>query len=109
MNQVVLIGNLTKDVDCKAVSTGDLVARFSIAVNRGKDNVDFINCEAWGKLADNIQQYCKKGSKIAVVGSIRVENFDKDGEKRTYYKVNCFSIEFLSKKELADNKIESDF
>jgi len=109
MNQVVLIGNLTKDVDCKAVSTGDLVARFSIAVNRGKDNVDFINCEAWGKLADNIQQYCKKGSKIAVVGSIRVENFDKDGEKRTYYKINCFSVEFLSKKESVDNNIESDF
>lgn len=107
MNQVTLIGNLTKDVECKAVSTGDLVARFSIAVSRGKDSVDFINCEAWGKLADNINQYCKKGSKVGIVGSIRVDNYDKDGEKRTYYKINCFSIEFLSKKE--DTDVKSEF
>ena len=109
MNQVQLIGNLTKDVECKAVSTGDLVARFSLAVNRGKDHVDFINCEAWGKLADNINQFCKKGSKIAVTGAIRVDSYEKDGEKRTYYKVNCLSVEFLSKKELKEDKISSDF
>lgn len=107
MNQVTLIGNLTRDVECNAVSTGDLVAKFSLAVNRGKDHVDFINCEAWGKLADNINQYCKKGSKVGIVGSIRVDNYDKDGEKRTYYKINCFSIEFLSKKE--DTDVKSEF
>jgi len=109
MNQVVLIGNLTKDVECKAVSTGDLVARFSIAVNRGKDNVDFITCEAWGKLADNINNYCKKGSKVGVVGSIKVDNYEKDGEKRTYYKINCLSVEFLSKKEGQDKNNNSEF
>ena len=87
INKVILIGCLTKDPELRFLpGDGKAVARFTLAVNRQfkKDEADFISCTAWGKLAETMGQYCIKGSKIAVTGSIRTGSYeDKSGNKNT--------------------------
>lgn len=88
MNKVILMGRLTRDPELSQTPTGVTVARFSIAVNRrfakeGQQQADFINCTAWRQQAEFICKYFKKGSMIAVVGSIQTRSWDApDGTKR---------------------------
>ena len=88
INKVILIGCLTKDPELRFLQgDGKAVARFTLAVNRQfkKDEADFISCTVWGKLAETMAQYCVKGSKIAVTGSIRTGSYeDKSGNKVFY-------------------------
>ena len=85
MNQVILMGRLTKDVEVKEAKTS--VARFSIAVNRqfkkeGEERqADFINCVAFGHTANHIAKYYAKGSMIAITGRMQTGSYDKDGQK----------------------------
>ncbi|WFS86159.1 single-stranded DNA-binding protein [Clostridium phage vB_CpeS-17DYC] len=71
MNQVNLLGRLSKDVDYRTGNTN--IARFTLAVNRKfkRDEADFINCIAFGKTADIINQYFSKGSQIAISGNTK--------------------------------------
>lgn len=88
LNKVILMGRLTRDPELSQTPTGVTVARFSIAVNRrfakeGQQQADFINCTAWRQQAEFICKYFKKGSMIAVVGSIQTRSWDApDGTKR---------------------------
>ena len=86
MNKVVLIGNLTRDPELNyAAGTGTAVTRFTLAVKRPfkKDETDFINCIAFGKIGETIAQYLTKGRQLAVAGNIRTGSYDaKDGTKR---------------------------
>ena len=88
LNKVILMGRLTRDPELSQTPTGVTVARFSIAVNRrfakeGQQQADFINCTAWRSTAEFICKYFKKGSMIAVVGSIQTRSWDApDGTKR---------------------------
>lgn len=95
MNTVVLTGNLTKDVSLEVTKNGKYVVQFNLGVRRDKDNSDFPTCVAWGKTAELLAQYCKKGSKIGVTGSINTSKYEKDG--RMVYKtiVAVSSVEFL--------------
>ena len=61
MNSVSLIGRLTADPETRYFESGKVVAKFSIAVNRTKDEADFFEIEAWEKTAEVVSQYCKKG------------------------------------------------
>lgn len=85
MNQVALVGRLSKDPDLKFVpTTGKAVARFNLAVSRpGKDKgADFINCVAFGKTAETIATYIAKGRQVAITGVIRTGSYDnKEGNK----------------------------
>lgn len=104
MNSVNLIGRITRDVELSfTASTGNAVAKFSIAVNRRfkKEEVDFINCVAFGKTGEIIAQYMVKGSPIAITGSLRTGSYDaKDGTKRYTSDVVVESFDFIgSKKE----------
>jgi single-strand DNA-binding protein len=90
MNKVILLGNLTRDVEVKFTS-GDnplAIGRFTIAVTRpyqkGKDKEsDFINCVSFGKTAENIGKYFSKGNKIAVSGRLQISSYtDSNGQKR---------------------------
>lgn len=100
MNKVILIGNITHDLELNETKDGIKVCRFNIAVNslRGGEKVaDFFNIVTWRGLAENVHKYCKKGSKVAVVGELRVEIYeDSEGIKRTAVKINAQDIEFLS-------------
>ena len=99
MNKVVLIGRITKDLELRNTSKGTPVCEFTLAVNRDKDNADFVNCIVWNKLAENLTKYQSKGSQIAILGEIRTESYEVEEKKRykTYVLVN--SIEYLSKTE----------
>ncbi len=88
MNKVILMGRLTRDPEYSQTPSGVTMARFSIAVNRrfakeGQQQADFINCTAWRQQAEFICKYFKKGSMIAVVGSIQTRSWDgQDGKKQ---------------------------
>ena len=103
MNKVILIGNLTKDIEISSTKTGKHVTRFCLGVRRDKEATDFINCEAWGTVADLLDKYCSKGSKIGVCGKIRNESYEKDGKKvyKTYILVS--DVDFYSATKAADN------
>lgn len=98
MNKVVLIGNLTKDVDLSfAANSGMAVGRFTVAVARmKKGESDFPNCISFGKTAETIAQYFFKGSKIAIEGHIQTGSYDaKDGTKRYTTDVIVDRFEFV--------------
>lgn len=107
MNNINLIGRLTKDPELKYIQgTGNAVARFTIAVDRGftkKDGTketDFINIEAWNKSAENCANYIAKGSLVGVTGSLRIENYkDQQGEYKSFTKVLANNIQFLNAKK----------
>ena len=104
MNKVFLIGNLTKDVELTETAGGAAVCRFSIAVNRpyttdGERQTDFFTCTAWRVLAETIAKYCKKGDKVAVVGSVQTRNYeDNQGIKRMAIDIIVQDCEFLTPK-----------
>ena len=102
MNKIILTGRLTKDAELSFLpSVGIAKINFSLAVERNyqkdKNNkkVDFINCEMLGKHTENLCQYVTKGKLIAVDGELNIEQYEKDGEKRTYTKVKVDKLEFL--------------
>lgn len=106
MNKILLIGNLTRNLELKYTSTNKSVLDTNIAVQRqysnqnGERETDFINIQVWGKQAENLDKYCGKGSKIAIEGELRVDTYEKsDGSKgyKTYVLVS--NVEFLDTKK----------
>lgn len=115
MNQINLIGRLTRKPELKYTSSNKAVCDFSIAVNRnytnedGKREADFINCQVWNKQAENLCKYQDKGNQIAVDGNLRVQSYDdKDGNKRysTFVLVN--NIEYLESKKNDTNNVSNE-
>ncbi len=89
MNKVILMGRLTRDPEMRQTPQGTPVASFSVAVNRrfakeGQQQADFINCVAWRQQAEFICKYFRKGSMIAIVGSIQTRSWDGQDGKRQY-------------------------
>lgn len=105
MQKFVAIGNLTRDPDYSETSSGVAVCRFAIAVNRryttanGERETDFFNVTAWRGLAETVAKYCKKGQKVAVIGTIQIRQYEaNDGSTRTSVEVVADEVEFLSSK-----------
>ncbi|HFR4186097.1 single-stranded DNA-binding protein [Bacillus cereus] len=105
MNRVVLIGRLTKEPELYYTKQGVAYARVCVAVNRGFRNslgeqqVDFINCVVWRRSAENVTEYCTKGSLVGITGRIHTRNYEGDKGKRTYItEVMIESITFLEKR-----------
>ena len=109
MNKIFLIGNLTRDPELSETNSGTAVCRFSIAVNRrrtgdGEQQTAFFNVTAWRGLADNVSRFCKKGNKVAVVGSIQMRNYeDREGIKRTAADIVAQEVEFLTQRARDDD------
>lgn len=97
MNKVILIGNITKDLELKKTQTGKSVLEFSIATNDGNKVAKFHDCKAWEKTAELIAQYCKKGSKICVEGKAWYDEFEKDGRKLKSKYILVNTVEFLDR------------
>ncbi len=102
MNQVILIGRLTRDPELRFIpNSGTAVARFSLAVNRefkkeGQPDADFFNIVVWGKSAENCANYLKKGRLVAVNGNMRNNNYeDKNGVKHYNIEIVANRVEFL--------------
>ena len=103
-NKVILMGNLTRDVEVRTTTSGQSVANFSLAVNRSwrgqdgqqQDQTSFINCVAWGKVGDIIAQYVHKGSPLLVSGRLDQRSYqDKDGNKRSAVEVVVEDFNFV--------------
>lgn len=104
MNKVILIGRLTKDVDFRKGDNDKVSARFNLAVNRrfknanGDIEADFPSCVAFGKTAEFINNYFKKGSAIAITGRIQTGSYEKDGAKVYTTDVFVDEAEFVESK-----------
>jgi single-strand DNA-binding protein len=114
-NKVILIGNLTRDPESRTFSNGGKVTKFGFAVNNRKKNSQtgqwedepmFIDCEAFnrgefGKLADTIETYCKKGSQICIEGRLQLDQWDDKttGQKRSKHKVVVETMQLLGTRQ----------
>lgn len=79
MNKVIIKGKLTRDPDIRQTNSGELVARYTIAVDRYNSDADFIPCVAFRKSAEFARNYLHKGKEILVEGSIKTGHYEKDG------------------------------
>jgi single-strand DNA-binding protein len=108
LNNVSLVGRLTRDPETKVLESGKVVSTFVLAVQRNKDEADFIPCETWGKTAESVRDYVTKGSLIGVEGTIRVESYDVENGKRTYTKVVANRVHFIDLKTAKDEEDDDD-
>ena len=106
MNHVHAIGNLTADPELSYTQEGTALCKFSVAINEGKDREGgdrpptYLDIVAWDKLAENCAEYLRKGRKVAVFGSIRVEKWTTDdGSPRKAYRILARQVEFLTPRD----------
>jgi single-strand DNA-binding protein len=112
INNVVLVGRLTKDSELKQTQSGQAVATFTLAVSRqfknadGQKETDFINCVIWRKQAEALAEYTQKGSLIGVGGRIQTRSYENQQGQRVYVtEVICESFQLLeSKKDGVNNQ-----
>ena len=101
MNNFYGIGRLTKDVTVNYTPSQMAVARFNIALDRGKDRngesrvADFPSCVAFGKTAENLEKFSGKGLRIAIIGHIQTGSYEKDGQKVYSTDIVADRIEFI--------------
>lgn len=102
MNKLVLVGRIVRDPEVKAIGDNNMVAKFTIAVNRnykdkeGNRPADFIPCEAFGKTAEFVSNYITKGRLVEVDGEIRVDQYQNEaGENRTFTKCHVNTLNAL--------------
>ena len=103
-SKAIITGNLTRDPELRSTTGGNSVCSLSVAVNRvyrdasgeQKEEVSFIDCSAWGKLAEMICQYAKKGSSVLVSGRLHQRSWeDKDGNKRSSVEIVIEDFNFV--------------
>ena len=124
-NKVILGGNLTRDVEIKHTQGGMAIGKFGLAVNRKqtkdgetKESVCFVDCTAFGKVAELLAQYVKKGNPLFIDGRLEYSSWEdkKDGSKRNRLEVVVENFQFLGRREdakaakpKADNEKEADY
>ena len=109
LNEVRLVGRLTRDPEVRYTPKGQAVARVDLAVNRRyrdtasgewKDDTTFISCSVWREAAERVRERLKKGSPVYVEGRLKSRNWEtKEGQKRTSIEVDIARIQFLEKAE----------
>ena len=108
LNRVFLMGNLTRDVELRSTNSGQQVARIGIAINRrwtGQDGqmreeVTYVDCEAWGKTAETMAKYLAKGRPVFIEGRLKLDQWqDKEsGQNRSKMGVVIESFQFIDSK-----------
>ena len=103
LNQVVLVGRLTKDLEVKELEDGKKVTNMTLAIPRsfknadGEYETDFVECTLWNNIAENTAEYCKKGDIVGVKGRLQSSSFEKeDGNKEFRTQVMAEKVTFLS-------------
>ncbi len=105
LNKAIVIGNLTRDPELRALPAGIKVCSFSVATNRvwkdasgaKKEQSDFHNIVVFGRQAENVAQYMKKGSQVLVEGRMQTRSWEKDGEKKYRTEIVADRVQFGSK------------
>jgi len=103
LNQVVLVGRLTSDLEAKELEDGKKVTNMTLAIPRsfknadGEYETDFVECTLWNQIAENTAEYCKKGDIVGVKGRLQTNNYEKeDGSKVFKLDVVAEKVTFLS-------------
>lgn len=109
LNEVRLIGNLTRDPELRALPSGQSVCSFGVATNESyrdrdgnqKENTTFVDVTAWGNLGENVNKYLRKGSMVYIGGKLRYETWEdkQTGNKRSKLTVTARDVQFLDKPE----------
>lgn len=102
-NKVLLMGNLTRDVELRHTPNNQAVGRIGLAVNRQfrgadgemREEVSFIDCEAWGKTAETMSKYLSKGRPVFIEGRLKLDQWEKDGQKFSKLKVVVENFRFI--------------
>lgn len=109
LNQVVLVGRLTRNISVNKSENGIKVATIPLAIPRSFKNVDgnydtdFINCVSFDNIADNVKEYCKKGDIVGIKGRLQSRVIEKDEKEKEYVMdVVCEKVTFLSSKHKED-------
>jgi single-strand DNA-binding protein len=113
LNQVTLMGNLTRDPDLRETPTGQKVTSFSLALNRSyKDSngewqeaTDYVDIVCWGPLAERVDQYLSKGRRCLVQGRLQSRNWEQDGQKRSKVEVLANDVTFLDSRTNSEDSI----
>lgn len=116
INKATIYGNITKDPELKALPSGQNVINFSVATNKTwkdksgakQESVEYHNIVAFGKTAEVINQYCKKGDGIYVEGSIQTRSWDKDGTKMYKTEILADSFQFGTKSGQSSPTVAGD-
>lgn len=115
MNKAFLIGRLTKDVELRYTTSNKACAEVDIAINNGKDSegkdrpADYIRVVVWEKQAENLAKYQKKGSQIAVEGSIKNQSWeDENGNKKYKTYVLAQRIQFLDSQQRSEKPLPEE-
>ena len=101
INRVVMVGRMTRDPELRRTGSGAAVTSFTLALNRNYNSADgqqadYISCVVWNKVAENVAQYCSKGSLVGVEGRLRSRTYDNAQGQRVYVtEVVCDSVQFL--------------
>jgi single-strand DNA-binding protein len=108
LNKVLLMGNLTRDVELKSTGGGTQVGKFGLAINRKwngsdgekKEDVTFVDCEVWGKTAEAMAKYLAKGRGVFVEGRLKLDQWEdkESGQKRSKMSVVVESFQFVDSK-----------
>lgn len=104
-NQAIVMGNLTRDPELRTTPNGQSVASFAVATNRSwndasgekRDEVEYHEIVAWGKLGELTSQYLSKGRKVMVIGRLQTRSWEKDGVKRQRTEIIASDINFLDR------------
>ncbi|MFS0783813.1 single-stranded DNA-binding protein [Bacillus sp. 1P06AnD] len=115
INQVTLVGRLTKDPDLRYTAEGHAVSNITIAVNRhyrnehGGYDADFVQCTIWKKSAENTAQYCRKGGLIGVTGRIQTRHYQDSADKRVFVtEVVADQVTFIGNKRQSGERQDSE-
>ena len=114
MNCVVMMGRLTRDPEISSSTSGTTFARYSLAVDRkfkreGEPDADFFNCTSFGKQAEFVEKYLKKGTKVVITGRLQNNNYtQKDGTKVYGVQILVEDIEFAESKKADESSANSN-
>jgi single-strand DNA-binding protein len=112
LNQVTLMGNLTRDPELRQTPTGQNVTSFSLALNRSykdasgewKEVTDYIDIVCWGPLAERVAQYLSKGRRCLVQGRLQSRSWEQEGQKRSKVEVLANDVTFLDSRGGGDSE-----
>ena len=110
INHVVLVGRLTRDAELKYINSGTAVSKFSVAINKRKkvdeqwvEEAHFFNITVWGKVAEALDPYLKKGKQVGIDGELRQNRWEQDGQSRSRVEIVANNIQLLGGKGETSN------
>ena len=114
-NRVILVGNLTRDVEVKYLQSGMAVGEIGLAVNetrKGRDGEKieetvFVDVTLWGRTAEIAAEYLSKGSQVLIEGRLKFDQWEKDGQKRSKLSVTCENLKMLGGKPSGERQERS--